>query len=75
MSDIQVISQTQRIEVNPDSSISVINAGPPGPAGPAGGVTSEEVDTKIATHNQATAVHPNATSGRDFVALFQNGLV
>lgn len=37
--------------------------------------TSEEVDTKIAAHNQAEVVHPNASSGRDFSALFENGLV
>jgi len=36
--------------------------------------TSEEVDTKIATHAQAEEVHTNATSGRDYAALFQNGL-
>lgn len=35
----------------------------------------QEVDTRIATHNQATPVHDSATSGRDFVALFQNGLI
>lgn len=37
--------------------------------------TSEEIDTKIATHEQAEVVHNNATSGRDFSALFQNGLI
>lgn len=37
--------------------------------------TSEEIDTKIATHDQASAAHLAKTSGRDFVALFQNGLV
>ena len=37
--------------------------------------TSTEIDTKIATHNQAEVVHTNASSGRDFVALFQNGLI
>lgn len=75
MSDIQVVTQTQRIEVESDSSISVINAGPPGPPGANGGVSLEEVDSRVALHNQAEVVHTNATSGRDFVALFQNGLV
>lgn len=37
--------------------------------------TSEEIDTKIATHSQQEVVHLNATSGRDFAALFENGLV
>lgn len=64
------------------SSVSVVNAGPPGPAGIPGlsGDTDtaqllQEVDTKIATHTQAEVVHTNATSGRDFVALFENGLI
>lgn len=37
--------------------------------------TSEEIDTKIEAHNDAEQVHTNATSGRDYVALFENGLV
>jgi len=37
--------------------------------------TSTEIDTKLADHNSATPVHPNATSGRDFAALFLNGLI
>lgn len=60
------------------SSVSVINSGPPGPAGPAGvdgSVDYSEVDSRIAAHNQASPVHAMATSGRDFVALFQNGLI
>ena len=60
-------------------SIAVINAGPPGPPGSIASFDLVPVlavmDTKIATHNQATPIHPGATSGRDFVALFQNGLV
>lgn len=77
MSDIQVVTQTQVIEVEPaTSSVSIINAGPPGPPGSVDlAPVIEEIDTKIATHNQATPVHPGATSGRDFSALFQNGLV
>jgi len=98
MSDIQVVSQTQRIEVTPGTNrivfnplteavtveaapiaVSVINAGPPGPPGTPGSVDMapviEEIDTRIGVHNQATPIHPGATSGRDFVALFQNGLV
>lgn len=37
--------------------------------------TSEEIDTKIAEHEQSTPVHTNATSGRDFSAFFLNGLI
>ena len=64
------------------SSVSVINAGPPGPPGTPGSIEpsdllqiSEEIDTKVAAHNQATPVHESATSGRDFVALFENGMI
>lgn len=79
--NIDVTVQTQHIVVDEATqSSSVTNAGPPGPPGPPGSIENiepilEAVDDKIATHNQATPVHPNATSGRDFVALFQNGLV
>lgn len=98
MSDIQVVVQTQRIEVTPGtpriefnpatesvtvtaagSSISTINAGPPGPPGADGSFDMapvvDEIDTRIATHNQTAPIHESATSGRDFVALFQNGLI
>lgn len=81
---------TQTIVFNPStesvivqesvSSVGIINAGPPGPPGAPGSVNMtpviEEIDTRIATHNQSPSpIHDNATSGRDFVALFQNGLV
>lgn len=60
-------------------STSVISAGPPGPPGALGSFdlvpVLEEVDTRIATHNQAAPIHTNATSGRDFAAFFQNGLI
>ena len=78
----------QTIKVDPiDNSVEVIRvdatptlvlAGPQGPAGPAGsgevGDVGEQIDTKIATHNQSVGAHPGSSSGRDFVALFQNGL-
>jgi hypothetical protein len=77
--------QTSSVEVTEAvSSVSVINAGPPGPAGPPGLVEldpsdlleiSETIDTKIGIHNQASPIHESATSGRDFVALFENGLI
>ena len=86
---IEVTPGTSRIEYNPQteavdviaagSSVSVINAGPPGPPGTPGSVDMvpvvEEINTRIATHNQTAPIHESATSGRDFVALFQNGLV
>ena len=58
-------------------SVAVSNAGPQGPAGAGGngGSTLEDSDIKVAEHNQTTPIHTNATSGRDFVALFQNGLI
>jgi len=74
---------TSSVEVTEaGSSVSVINAGPPGPPGTPGSVDpsdllaiSSEIDTKIATHNQTAPIHESATSGRDFVALFENGLI
>lgn len=98
MSNLQVVVQTQRIEVTPGtpriefnpatesvtvtaagSSISTILAGPPGPPGAPGEVNMapviEEIDTRIGAHDQATPVHSSASSGRDFAALFLNGLV
>lgn len=43
MTEINVISRTQIIVVEPTSgSVSVINAGPQGPAGPTGGVPIED---------------------------------
>lgn len=98
MSDLTVVSSTQRIEVSPvlpriefdpqtqvvevvvpPQSVGVVNAGPPGPPGADGSFDMApvvvEIDSRVAAHNQATPIHSNATSGRDFVALFQNGLV
>lgn len=87
---IEVTPGVPRIEFNPQtetvvvlpavSSISTINAGPPGPPGAPGvvdmGPVVEEIDARIATHNQhVSPIHESATSGRDFVALFQNGLI
>lgn len=98
MSNIDVLSQTQRIEVSPGapriifnpvtsgvtvsgatSAVALINAGPPGPPGAMGSFDMapvvEEIDTRIATHNQTAPIHASATSGRDFAAAFQNGLI
>lgn len=86
---IEVTPATPRIEYNPatesvtvtaaGSSISTINAGPQGPPGADGSFDMapvvDEIDTRIATHNQTAPIHESATSGRDFAALFQNGLI
>lgn len=99
MSNIQVVAETQKLDVEiftqqivvdpatstptitvpTVSAVSITNAGPVGPPGALGSFdlvpVLEEVDTRIATHNQAEVVHQSAVSGRDFVALFQNGLI
>ena len=86
---IEVTPGTPRVEYNPQteavdviaagSSVSTILAGPPGPPGTPGEVNMapviEEIDTRIGAHDQATPVHTSASSGRDFAALFLNGLV
>lgn len=65
--------------VSDATAVAVTNAGPPGPPGSLGSFDMvpvlEEIDTRIAIHDQGTPIHTNATSGRDFVALFQNGLI
>lgn len=49
MSDINVLSVTQRIIVDPfSSSVAVINAGPMGPAGPVGEVSVAYLNTELA---------------------------
>lgn len=83
MSGIQVQTKTQTLQVSPTTkSVSLILAGPQGPPGQNGlsgdvdaSLFFDEIDTKIAAHEQAAVVHINATSGRNFVALFENGLI
>lgn len=83
MSMVELTASTEVIVVSPaDESVSVILAGPPGPRGAPGlsgdldpEALQEFVDVSVAAHNQAETVHTNATSGRDFAALFENGLV
>lgn len=88
---IEVTPSVQLIEVDPVtsetivvtsgiSSVGVINAGPVGPRGFSGDLDAiallDQMDVKVATHNQQVSpVHDQATSGRDFAALFQNGLI
>lgn len=49
MSEINVISRTQRIVVDPFSSaVAVISAGPMGPAGPVGEVSLAYLNTQLA---------------------------
>lgn len=87
---IAVHGPTQTIQASPleqiisvdtvEQTVQIIQSGPQGVPGVdaavgGGGVTQEDVDTSIATHNQAEIVHNNASSGRDFAALFTLGLV
>lgn len=75
---ISVRQSTQTIYVDPQTnSVTITNGGPVGPPGPAGigGGSIVDVDARIALHNQQEQVHTNATSGRDFSALFLNGLI
>ena len=75
--DIELRSTTQVINVDESKSVTVTLGGPPGPTGAAGtgGGSSVDVDARIAAHDQQEQAHTNATSGRDFSALFLNGLV
>lgn len=74
---INVIASTQHVEVEAPNQITVTNAGPVGPPGITsviGGVGVEEIDSRIATHDQTTTAHENSKSGLDFSALIRNGL-
>jgi len=71
---------TQQIIVSPKPSnnLTITLAGPQGPPGIGSAnldIVIDEIDTRIAVHNQTTPIHTSATSGRDFAALFQNGLI
>lgn len=73
------VTTTDIVVESPGVAVGVVNAGPPGPPGSIGSFSMvpviEEIDTKIAQHDQGTPIHTTATSGRDFAALFQNGLI
>lgn len=47
--EINVVSATQRISVNPTTrSVSITLAGPMGPTGPTGGISQAELDAAVA---------------------------
>jgi hypothetical protein len=90
MSDLTVLSRTQRIIVDPASQvvdvisgrqgISITNAGPPGPRGitgppgPPGQDAQPSVDTVMAAHVNSPTPHPVYDDMPDLVILFENGL-
>lgn len=50
MSEINILSRTQVIKVNPTSrAVSITNAGPQGPAGPGGGLSDEQAVDAVAS--------------------------
>lgn len=77
MTDIKVVSQTQRIVINPaTSSISVINAGPVGPSngGPGGGgplALDDLSDVSIVSHDAGRIL---AGNGTDFIDVLGTSL-
>lgn len=90
MAEIQVLSRTQRIvvdrvqriEVNPDRSVSVVgfnqgvvvqNAGGVGPPGIYQDPTPQ-IDAAIAEHVSDPTPHPAYDDMQDLVILFENGL-
>lgn len=65
MSEINVISRTQTIIVEPTSgSVSVINAGPPGPGGPTGQVSTAAMDQAIDTAFDTRGIPPGGLTGQ-----------
>lgn len=82
MAAVTVTRSTPAVYVNRyDSTIRVQAAGPQGPAGAGASntYTIPQTDAAIAAavtvHATSTTPHNEATSGRDFAALFQNGLI
>jgi hypothetical protein len=57
MTEINVVSKTQRIHVDPVSrSVSIINAGPVGPGGPVGEVSTAQLNAAVAAINAELAL-------------------
>ena len=70
MSDINVISRTQRIIVDPaSSSVAVISVGPMGPGGPIGQVSTAAMDQAIDTALDTRGLPPGGLTGQVLVKL------
>lgn len=65
MSEINVISRTQRIIVDPaSSSVAVINVGPAGPGGPMGEVSTNQMNTAIDAALDVRGLPPGGLTGQ-----------
>jgi hypothetical protein len=65
MSEINVLSSTQKIIVDPaSSSVAVINAGPIGPGGPIGEVSTAAMNTAIDAALDTRGVPPGGLTGQ-----------
>ena len=85
---ITVVKTSRPIVVNRGTGITVQRttrrlvvdrSGPQGPRGfsasdQGGGATLAEVNAIVGLHIIDPTPHPNATSGRDYAALFENGI-
>jgi len=68
--EINVISRTQHIVVDPaSSSVAVINAGPPGPGGPIGQVSTAAMDQAIDTALDTRGIPAGGLTGQVLVKL------
>ena len=70
MSEINVISATQHIVVDPASaSVSVILAGPVGPGGPIGEVSTNQMDQAIDLALDSRGLPPGGLAGQALIKL------
>ena len=70
MSEINVISATQHIIVDPASaSVAIIQAGPAGPGGPMGEVSTNQMDTAIDVALDSRGLPPGGLTGPVLVKL------
>lgn len=68
--EINVVSRTQHIIVDPASSaIAIINAGPPGPGGPTGEVSTAAMNQAIDTALTTKGIPPGGLTGQVLVKL------
>jgi hypothetical protein len=70
MGELNVVSKTQHIIVDPaSSSVAVINAGPPGPGGPIGQVSTAAMNQAISTALSTQGIPPGGLTGQVLVKL------